>query len=828
MAQDFEKLGTFYLGREYDLGAKKLQDNLLLYDSRDLVTHAVVVGMTGSGKTGLCLDLIEEAAIDNVPSILIDPKGDLTNLLLTFPQLKSEDFLPWINPDDAARKGLSPEDFAAQQAGMWQKGLADWGQDGQRIQRLRDAADFAIYTPGSSAGIPVSILKSFAVPAPEIMEDGELLQDRITTTVSSLLGLLGIDADPLQSREHILLSTIIAQMWRQGQDLDLAALITQIQNPPVTKIGVLEVEAFYPSKDRFSLVMALNNLLASPGFSAWLEGVPLDIGQILHTTQGKPRVAIFSVAHLGDAERMFFVSMLLNQVLGWMRTQPGTTSLRALVYMDEIFGYFPPTANPPSKKPLLTLLKQARAFGVGVVLATQNPVDLDYKGLSNTGTWFIGRLQTDRDKARVMDGLEGAAASANGSFDRQKMDQLLAGLGSRVFLMNNTHEDAPVVFQTRWSLSYLRGPLTRSQIKQLMDVYKGAQPPVAAASQPPAFTGASAKAAAAPAAVSAAPASTPQTPLTSGQQPALSPDIAQYFVPVRGSASGVTYNPMLVGAAKVRFNDIKTKIDTMQESVFVTPIVDQVVAVDWESALEAGFAVNDLEKAAARGAQFSPLPGAGSNAKNFTAWSRDFVTWIYGKQKLEVLRSPSTGLFSNQGESERDFRIRLQQSSREMRDQATEDLRNKYAPKVAALQEKIRRAQQSVDREKAQAQQAGVQTALSVGATLLSAFMGRKAVSASSMSKATTALKGVGRTVGQASDVGRAQDTVEAYQQQLEDLNAQFKEDSDALASKIDATTEVLDKVLIVPKKTDISVQLVALAWVPYRSDGQGQPTPAW
>jgi len=821
MTQDYEKLGVFYLGREYDLAAKKLQDNLLLYDSRDLVTHAVVVGMTGSGKTGLCLDLIEEAAIDGVPSILIDPKGDLANLLLTFPQLRGEDFLPWVNPDDAARKGLSAQDFANQQAGMWQKGLADWSQDGQRIQRLRDAADFAIYTPGSSAGIQVSILKSFAVPAAEIMEDGELLQDRIVTTVSSLLGLLNIDADPLQSREHILLSTILGQMWRQGQDMDLAALITQIQNPPVSKIGVLDIEAFYPSKERFGLVMALNNLLASPGFSAWLDGVPLDMGQILHTSQGKPRVAIFSVAHLADAERMFFVSMLLNQVLGWMRTQPGTTSLRAMLYMDEIFGYFPPSANPPSKKPLLTLLKQARAFGVGVVLATQNPVDLDYKGLSNAGTWFIGRLQTDRDKQRVLDGLEGAAAGASGGFDRAKMEQLLAGLGSRVFLMNNTHEDAPVVFQTRWSLSYLSGPLTRSQIKQLMDPYKASQA-AAAAPQPSA---AAARPAAAPAAVSASASPTPPPDSGAGQQPALSPDIAQYFVPIRGSAHGIIYNPMLVGAAKVRFSDTKTRIDTSKEMLFMTPIVDQVVAVDWDAAQEAGFALNDLEKAAARGAQFSPLPGAAGSAKSYAAWSRDFVTWIYGSQKLEVSRSPSTGLFSNEGESERDFRVRLQQSSREMRDQATEALRTKYAPKVAALQEKIRRAQQSVDREKVQAQQAGMQTAINVGASLLSAFMGRKA---SSVSKATTALKGVGRTVGQATDIGRAQDTVEAFQQQLDDLNAQFKEESDALASKIDPATETLDKVSIVPKKTDISVQLVSLAWVPYRADAQGQQTPAW
>ena len=534
--QDFEKLGVFYLGREYDLGSKALKENLLLYDARDLVTHAVVVGMTGSGKTGLCISMIEEAAIDGVPSILIDPKGDLANLLLTFPQLSSSEFQPWVNAEDAARKGLSVEDYAAQQAGMWQKGLADWGQTPERIQRLRSAAEFVVYTPGSSAGVPVSILKSFAAPPPEILEDGELFQERINTTVTSLLGLLNITADPLQSREHILLSTIVGQMWRQGQDLDLAALIAQIQNPPVSKIGVLDIESFYPTKDRFSLVMSLNNLLASPGFSAWLEGIPLDIGQILYTPQGKPRVAIFSVAHLGDPERMFFVSMLLNQILGWMRTQPGTTSLRALVYMDEIFGYFPPVANPPSKQPLLTMLKQARAYGVGLVLATQNPVDLDYKGLSNTGTWFLGRLQTERDKARVMDGLEGAAVSTGSTFDRQKMEQLLAGLGSRVFLMNNTHEDEPVVFTTRWCMSYLRGPLTRSQIKQLMDPYKArmgtlpaAQPIEHAAAAPQVVSPAAPTAA--PAAAAPVSAAAQQMGMTPGMQPTLLPDVPQFFIP---------------------------------------------------------------------------------------------------------------------------------------------------------------------------------------------------------------------------------------------------------------------------------------------------------
>src|SRR5687768_1215271 len=542
---DFEKLGVFYLGRAYDLANRKSGDELILYDSKDLTTHAVCVGMTGSGKTGLCLALLEEAAIDGIPAIVIDPKGDLANLLLTFPNLAPQDFRPWINEDDARKKGITPEEFAQQQAELWKTGLSKWGQDGARIQRLRDAADFAVYTPGSSAGIPVSILKSFAAPESALMEDGELLRERISTTATSLLGLLGVDADPIQSREHILISTILGHAWQAGENLDLAALIQHIQNPPVQRIGVLDLDSFYPSKARFELAMRLNNLLAAPGFSSWLDGEPLDIQAILHGENGKPRMAIFSIAHLGDAERMFFVSLLLNQILGWMRQQPGTTSLRAIVYMDEIFGYFPPTANPPSKQPLLTLMKQARAFGVGMILATQNPVDLDYKGLSNAGTWFIGRLQTERDKARLLDGLEGAAVGQSGKFDRREMEQLLASLGSRVFLMNNVHDDQPTVFQSRWAMSYLRGPLTRNQIKALMDARRTQS--LAPSPQKVATPGAS---------------PSPAT-MTSNARPVLDPGITQLFIPLRHNPpAGTTlvYKPALLGCARVYFSDPKSGI----------------------------------------------------------------------------------------------------------------------------------------------------------------------------------------------------------------------------------------------------------------------------
>src|SRR6187431_370487 len=460
--QDYEKLGAFYLGQRTD------DRETLLYDSKDLVTHAVCVGMTGSGKTGLCMALLEEAAIDGIPAIVIDPKGDLANLLLTFPDLKPSDFEPWVNEDDAQKKGLSTADYAAQQAALWEKGLADWGQDRARIKRLRDSAEFRVYTPGSNSGIPVSVLKSFAAPPATIREDNELMRERVNTTATSLLGLLGIDADPIKSREHILISNILNNAWMSGNDLDIAALIQQIQTPPMTKVGVMDLDSFFPSKDRFELAMSLNNLLAAPGFSSWMEGEPLDVQQILHTPGGKPRIAIFSIAHLDDAQRMFFVSLLLNQTLGWMRAQSGTTSLRAILYMDEIFGYFPPVANPPSKLPLLTLLKQGRAFGFGVVLATQNPVDLDYKGLSNTGTWLIGKLQTERDKARVLDGID----SLSSSVDRKTLDESLSALPRRVFLMHNVHEPEPVLFETRWTLSYLRGPMSREELRRATEGLK--------------------------------------------------------------------------------------------------------------------------------------------------------------------------------------------------------------------------------------------------------------------------------------------------------------------------------------------------------------------
>jgi hypothetical protein len=787
--QDFEKLGAFYLGRTKETG------DLLLYDSKDLVTHAVCVGMTGSGKTGLCIGLLEEAAIDGVPALVIDPKGDLSNLLLAFPSLDGPSFQPWVNEDEARRKGLDTPAFAAAEAEKWKKGLASWGQDAARIQRLRDSAEFVIYTPGSDAGVPVSILKSFAAPDPATANDREALRDRISAAATSLLGLAGIDADPVQSREHVLLSTIFDQAWKEGRDLDLAAVIAAVQNPPFAKVGVLDLDSFYPAKDRFGLAMALNNLLASPGFEAWLQGEPLDAGRMLWDPQGKPRISIFSIAHLNDSERMFFVSLLLNQTLSWMRSQSGTTSLRAILYMDEIFGYFPPVANPPSKKPLLTLLKQARAFGLGVVLATQNPVDLDYKGLANTGTWFIGRLQTDRDKQRVLEGLEGAVSSSGGKFDRAAMEQTLAGLGSRVFLMNNVHDDAPVCFESRWCLSYLRGPLARPQIRQLMAGRQSA--PTAAPA--PAAPSAAAPPAPAPAANAA---------------PVLPPDIPQYYLPAR-TPGALAYQPRALASATVHFEEKKLAVDEIRSVLLAAPITDSAVAVDWSAAeLLADLTVHDLEKEPAGECTWCDLPAAAAKPKNYAAWSKTFATYLYQSETLELHRSPSLGEVSRPGEDERDFRLRLTARAREERDALSEKLRAKYAPKLQTLQDRLLRARQKLELEKQQASSQTLDSVLSIGTSLLGAFLGGGRRS-SSLSKVGTAARSMNRIGKERGDVGRAEESVESIEAQIQALEEQFQQELAEVSAKSDPATEPFETVLVKPRKTNIQVQLVALGWAP-------------
>ncbi len=825
---DFEKLGAFYLGKRFDLTARARQDELVLYDAKDLTTHAVIIGMTGSGKTGLGIGLLEEALIDKVPVIAIDPKGDLGNLALRFPSLAASDFRPWVDPQQAANAGVSPDEFAQKQATLWTDGLAGWGEDGARIQRLVDAAEVTIYTPGSTAGRPLSLLRAFVAPPAAIRDDSEALQERVDATATSVLALLGIDADPISSREHMLLANLLAAAWSDGRDLDLAGVIGGIQSPPFTQVGVMPLDAVFPPKDRMEFAMKLNNLLAAPGFQNWLKGEPLNTANLLYDANGKPKGSVISIAHLSDAERMFFMTLLLADILAWVRAQPGTGSLRAILYIDELFGYMPPVANPPSKVLLLTLLKQARAYGLGVVLATQNPVDLDYRGLSNTGTWFIGRLQTERDKMRVMEGLEGA--SGGQPFDRGAMEQTIAGLGKRVFLLHSVHEPAPITFETRWTLSYLAGPMTREQIKQLNAAQSGP-----ASGNTGSAPSASSSTAARPRDVTSSSSggggwggisSLDATPAS--HAPVLSPDVPQFFIPPRGQVTALSYHPAVVAVADVSFASVKYGVTEQRRVVLLGSMDDGPITLEWDAAERVELDASVLERGPRDGAVFGALPKAAASAKSYAAWSKAFQKWIVTNEQVELWQSAALKLTSNAGESERDFRIRLQLQAREGRDAKVETLRSKYATKLAALQERVRRAEQAVAREQSQASQAKVDTVISVGSAILGAVFGRGKIGAGTVGKVGTAARGMGRAAQQRSDVTRANESVQALQQLYADLEAQLQQEIDALGASYDAQSESLERVSIKARSGDVHVQLVALAWVPYTKDASGMTTAAW
>jgi hypothetical protein len=799
MPVDYEKLGLFYLGKQYDLAASKRRDDLVLYDSKDLVTHAVCVGMTGSGKTGLGIGLIEEAAIDGVPVLAIDPKGDLANLLLTFPSLSAADFRPWVDPGDATARGLTPDQLAEQQATTWQKGLAEWDQTPARVAKLRDAAAVRVLTPGSRAGTPLALLRSLRPPDAETDEDA---RTRITSTAASLLALAGYAEMGPHDRELTFVSAVLASAATVAS-ADLPWLVQQIQRPAFDRVGVLDLETYYPAKERQELALRFNSVLASPGFDVWLDGVPLDVGAMLHDASGRPTVTVISIAHLGDAERMLVVSLVLNALLEWTRRQTGTGSLRAMLYMDEVFGYLPPVANPPSKPPLLTLLKQARAFGVGIVLATQNPVDLDYKALSNTGTWFLGKLQTERDKSRVLDGLEGVA----GGLDRATLDKTLSALRSRVFLMHNVHDAAPVVFETRWTLSYLRGPMGRDEIKRATGVVS----PAPAA--PPATAAA---AASAPRVVAApAPAAAPAAAGATSGKPVLPAAVREFYLPATGPVTQVA--AVLYGAARVHYTDAKRNIDTVQDLQVTVPFSDGAVAIDWDRAEPHDSAPDELASAppAPTGpVSYGPLPPAGMAARSYTAWTKDFEQWILRAERLTLYAAPSVKLTSQAGETERDFRLRVQQAAREARDAAVQKLRDRYAPKVARLTQRVQTASDAVTREEQQASQQKTQTMVSAGAAVLGALFGRKAISLSNLGRATTAARGVGRTMKETEDIARAQAKQQAAEAELKALEAEIAEEVAALGAATDGAVTI-DTVEIRPKRGSVEVRLVALAWQP-------------
>jgi hypothetical protein len=818
---------TFYLGKSLSPSPAPIA-----YDPADLTTHAVVVGMTGSGKTGLCIGLLEEAALAGVPALIIDPKGDLTNLLLHFPSLAPADFQPWIDPEAARRAGQPLETVAAETAAAWQAGLAEWNVPPERIAALARAVQFGVYTPGSDAGYPVSILASLKCPALPWEGNKEVLREKIASTCTALLGLVGYkDVDPVRSREHILLSNIFEAAWSQSKDLDLTELILQTQTPPFEKLGVFPVEKLFPEADRFQLAMLLNNFLAAPSFQTWIEGQPLDAAALLFTPEGKPRHSIFYLAHLEEAERMFFVTLLFSAVETWMRTQSGSSGLRALVYFDEIAGYLPPVANPPSKPVMLRMLKQARAFGVGLLLASQNPVDIDYKALSNAGTWFVGKLQTEQDKERLLDGL----LSAAGGLDRAELDRQISALGKRVFLLNNVHAGPPTLFQTRWTMNYLAGPLTRAQvpaINHLAETAAAGAAPAAPTVSPSAAPMPMPTAAAAPApstspAIPASkPVAPPAAPAGTQTRPAVPSGVDEYFYPTQLSLSaaaqkagkplspqaltaGVLYYPALLAQVEIRFLDRRYGVDATQHTAALVRDPDRRGLVRWDEHPFPALDSKTLERTPAPQARYAGLDAPFTDAKVMTALQKDFLDWAYRGGSLRLAANPALKLYAAPDETAAAFAARCAQAAQAAAADETAKLDAGYQKKLAALQEKLNKEQRELDADQDELSQRKMEELGKGVENVLSLFGGRKKSFSTSLTKH--------RLTQQAkADVDESHSTIADIQKTIAALQQERAAALQAVTTRWSQQAAPSGEVTLVPKKTDIFLDLFGLVWLPF------------
>jgi len=817
---------NFYLGRAYDPLKQTVKDKEITYDPADLTTHAVVTGMTGSGKTGLCIVLLEEAALHGIPAIIIDPKGDLTNLLLHFPDLAPQDFQPWIDSDLARRSGKSLEQVAADASNSWREGLREWGVPQERILALKNAAQFAIFTPGSDAGIPVSVLSSLKVPEISWQENREVLREKITSTVTALLGLVGYtDIDPLRSREHILLANIFESAWSQGKDVELAELVIQTQNPPFEKLGAFPVETFFPAKDRMELAMVLNNILAAPAFETWREGQSLNIGSMLYAADGRPRHNIFYLAHLSDPERMFFVTLLLSAVETWMRTQSGSSSLRALLYMDEIFGYLPPLRNPPSKLPILRMLKNARAFGLGLLLATQNPVDVDYKALSNAGTWFIGKLQTEQDKNRLLDGLESAA----GGISRIVFDKLISSLGKRVFVLHNIHAKQPELLQTRSTMNFLAGPLTRNQIpalNKLANAEAESSPPGTSQTQP-----------------TMAPIMEPTPtlrPTTSHSQPptariqssSTKPPvpawIREYFLPQNYSLpeafsaaqktmpaevmiDGVIYRPTLLASAEVHVLDRKHGVDSELTRAALVKTPDKRGAIRWEDYPLSPSVLENIDTSPVPSARFSSIDAPLNDVKFMTALQKDFTDWAFRNSSVKARVNQTLKVFAGPDVSQAEFMKACAEAAREGRDAEIAKKTAQLDRQLRTFEDKLAREERELREDEAELSHRKIEEAGTHLENITGLFGGRRKASRLSSSLTKRRL-----TEQAKSDVEESVDAIEQFKQQIADAGKRREEAVAEINDRWGRVVNEITEVTIAPKKTDVFVKLFGVAWMPY------------
>ena len=779
---DYEKLKLFYIGKEKIDG----QITPLVYQNKDLLTHAAIIGMTGSGKTGLGVTLLEEAAIDAIPSIIIDPKGDMTNLLLNFPELNPSDFEPWLDDSEVSNSGGTKEELAIKVSNSYKEGIQRDFQDLSRVKKLKDSADFTIYTPGSSAGVQVSILSSFKAPTIEILEDMELFSNIINSTVHSILSLIDNKSDET-SKESILLASIFTNYFKEQKDLTLEELITLIVTPPFSKIGVFDLETFFPQSDRLKFALKINTIIASPSFSSWLEGESLDISKMLYSQSGKAKVNIFSIAHLNDSQRMFFVTILLNQILAWMRRQEGTTSLKALLYMDEIFGYFPPQANPPSKQPMLTLLKQARSFGIGVILSTQNPVDIDYKGLSNIGTWFIGRLQTKQDIEKVIDGL--SSASEKG-LNKQELSLALGTLAKRNFIMKNINEESIKTFETRWALSYLKGPLSKDAIKKLMENKKNNSPKNLEEKK--------------------SEVNEPFIDVSKGKsKPVIVSSIKEKYS--YSSQNNAYYmQGYLLFSCSVHYLYTLKNVDLKENinfKIYLDEKASQINFDEREDVLTDTF--DEKEKP---NSFYYELPSFIQNEKELKLLERDFADYVYRNFKLTLYKNDTLKISSKQYESLDDFKIRIQDRLNEQIDEKIENLKQKFEKENTLLEQKISKLFEKLKKEEQDSISATTNSIISIGTSILGAFFGKSSKTAI-VSKVATSSRGVSKALKERSDIKTVQGEIDALQSLQDGLEEKLKIEIEKINDEFNISKYTIDEFFIKPKRTDIYDIKIELLW---------------
>ena len=777
MVETYEKLGLFYLGKDVDRTTQDASEALTLLKNKNFTTHATIIGMTGSGKTGLGIGIIEEAVIDNIPSIIIDPKGDMGNLLLADPEFLPSSFEPWI-ADEARNKEQDVAEYAAKTAAMWKKGIESHHQDSARVAKFA-AMKKTIYTPGSSAGVSINVLSSLDAPPSEVLDDSDAFSSYINSTVSSLLSLIGVEADPVESKEYILLAQIITNSWLAGDDLSLEDLIGRIIAPTFKKIGVLPLDMFYPQGERFKFATKFNSIIASPTFKSWLEGENLDIQKLLYDEHGKAKVAIFSISHLSDEERMFFVTLLLNKFVAWMRRQSGTSALKTLLYMDEIYGFFPPTKNPPSKEPMLLLLKQARAYGVGVILSTQNPVDLDYKGLSNMGTWFIGRLQTTQDVDRVIDGLGGQVGS---SYTKTEIRSLLSNMKKRTFFLKSAHLDDIRLFSTRWVMSYLKGPLRRDEISVLMEDQKAQL-------------------------TNDSEAEAPLQKLVKAEGfetfNDLHESIPQFFMP--NILPSKQYVATVMADCTINFFNQSRGIDEEEQYCLSLELDASDRKADWDIASNDKDAANNFDRLPTRepeDAQYAEIPKFLNRDRALKATTKSLSDWLYHEHELELFRCKSPKLESYPYESQGDFKIRVSDALNDKKEQAIETLQERYGKKEKVLLGRLMRYQLSVDKEQADS----TSSYMNVGITLLGALFGK--------SRASVGRAGA-RVLKERGDIGRAKERVQKMEEDIRALEEEFEDKITDLVDDFDIESVIIDDFQIKPRRSDIRINDIAVVWKP-------------